>query len=193
MPAARHVQRPERRVLQGHIAYGKVFDCLKQHHARAERLAEFRAFVEAVVHILVQKHLVALTVDRAHAADGHIFGVAGPQKEAALPAVGGVVRSVPSPPCGNGVISAGFRLLISTAPLSRCSSTLSFSSTEPLKKRPAGTITRPPPAAAAASTPVGWLPRSWSHRLPQRRSVRYCSPSLLLLIFCLWQHRTIPA
>ena len=91
MPAARHVQRPERRVLQGHIAHGKVFDCLKQHHARAERLAEFRAFVEAVVHILVQKHLVALTVDRAHAADGHILGVAGPQKEAALPAVGGVV------------------------------------------------------------------------------------------------------
>ena len=92
------MQRPERRVLQGHIAHGKVFDCLKQHHARAERLAEFRAFVEAVVHILVQKHLVALTVDRAHAADGHILGVAGPQKEAALPAVGGVV--------GVGAVSA---------------------------------------------------------------------------------------
>ena len=92
MPAACHVQRPERRVLQGHIAYGKVFDCFKQHHARAECLAEFRAFVEAVVHILVQKHLVALTVDRAHAADGHIFGVGCTQKEAALPAIGSIVR-----------------------------------------------------------------------------------------------------
>ena len=91
MPAARHVQRPERRVLQGHIAHGKVFDCLKQHHARAEYIAELRTFVESVVHILVQKHLVALPVDRAHAADGHVFGVAGAQKEAALPAVGGVV------------------------------------------------------------------------------------------------------
>ena len=92
MPAARHVQRPERRVLQGHIAHGKIFDCLKQHHARAEYVVEFRAFVESVVCILVQKHLITLTVNCTHPADGHVFGVAGPQKEAAFPAVGGVVR-----------------------------------------------------------------------------------------------------
>ena len=91
MPAARHVQRPERRVLQGHIAHGKIFDCLKQHHARAEYVAEFRAFVESVVCILVQKHLITLTVNRTHPADGHVFGVAGTQKETALPAVGGVI------------------------------------------------------------------------------------------------------
>ena len=57
MPAAAMCSVQNAAYLQGHIAHGKVFDCLKQHHARAECLAEFRAFVEAVVHILVQNTL----------------------------------------------------------------------------------------------------------------------------------------
>ena len=46
---------------------------------------------------------------------------------------------------------------MSTAPLSRCSSTLLFSNTEPLRNRPAGTTTRPPPAALAVSTAIALM------------------------------------
>jgi len=48
--------------------------------------------MKAAVHILVQKDLVALPINRAHAADGDIAHMGGPQKKAALPAVRGIVR-----------------------------------------------------------------------------------------------------
>ena len=56
----------------------------------------------------------------------------------------------------NGRMSSGRRLDCSTAPLHRCSSTWERSITLPLRNRPAGTMTRPPPACAAAST-AAWM------------------------------------
>lgn len=83
------MQCPKSGIFQRYIAHGKVFHIFKQHHARAERFAGFGTFTLSA---FVQKHLVALAVNRTHTADGHIFGVGCTQKEAALPAIGSIVR-----------------------------------------------------------------------------------------------------
>ena len=86
------MQCPKSGIFQRYIAHGKVFHIFKQHHARAERFAGFGAFMETVIFVFVQKHLVALAVNRTHTADGHIFGMGCTQKEAALPTIGSIVR-----------------------------------------------------------------------------------------------------
>ena len=57
-----------------------------------------------------------------------------------------------SSPAGKGEMSSSRRLESSTAPEARCSSTLLLSITVPLRNRPAGISTRPPPCSVARST-----------------------------------------
>ena len=86
VPAARHVQRPEGRVLERHVLHHEVLHRLKEHHPGPEGRADLGALVEAVVLVQVEEHLVSLPVDDAQAGDGHVAGVLRPQEEAAVPA-----------------------------------------------------------------------------------------------------------